>query len=326
MRVVMAETVNAEPARFSEAAGYIRSGKLVAFGTETVYGLGGNAVDGEAVARIFRAKGRPSFNPLISHVPEAEIAFSLGVPTALAETLASAFWPGPMTLVLGQRDNCPISSLATCGLDSIALRVPGSPLARAFLREVALPVAAPSANRSGRISPTRADHVEEELGNIADLALILDTGACVEGLESTVIDARGQKPVILRPGSVTAEMIRDVTGTDLEKAGDDVLSPGQLTSHYAPRTPLVLNQHAPQESDAWIGFGSTEHIRAHAVFSFSEQGDLIEAAARLYDILRQADAAGAERIAIAPVPSGGIGTAIIDRLSRAAADTAALSD
>jgi len=326
MRVVMAETVNAEPARFSEAAAHIRSGKLVAFGTETVYGLGGNAVDGEAVARIFRAKGRPSFNPLISHVPEAEIAFSLGVPTGLAETLASAFWPGPMTLVLGQRDNCPVSSLATSGLDSIALRVPGSALAGAFLREVALPVAAPSANRSGRISPTRADHVQEELGDIADLALILDTGACVEGLESTVIDARGQKPVILRPGSVTAEMIRDVTGTDLENAGDDVLSPGQLTSHYAPRTPLVLNQHAPQESDAWIGFGSTEHIRAHAAFTFSEHGDLIEAAACLYDILRQADAAGAERIAIAPIPSGGIGTAINDRLSRAAADTAALSD
>jgi len=322
----MAETVSAEPSRFSEAAAHIRSGKLVAFGTETVYGLGGNAVDGEAVARIFRAKGRPSFNPLISHVPCADIAFSLGIPTALAEMLASAFWPGPMTLVLEQRENCPVSSLATSGLDSIALRVPGSAPARAFLNEVALPVAAPSANRSGRISPTRADHVQEELGDIADLALILDTGPCEQGLESTVIDARGQKPVILRPGSVTAEMIRDITGVELEKAGGDVLSPGQLASHYAPRTPLVLNQSAPQESDAWIGFGRSENKRAHAVFSFSEKGDLIEAAARLYDTLRKADAAGAERIAIAPIPSGGIGTAINDRLSRAAADTTALSD
>lgn len=326
MRVVMAKIVSAGLLGFSEATAHIHSGKLVAFGTETVYGLGGNAVDGEAVARIFRAKGRPSFNPLISHVPQADIAFGLGKPTPLAQMLAAAFWPGPMTLVLEQRENCPISSLATSGLDSIALRVPGSELARAFLQEVSLPVAAPSANRSGRISPTRADHVQDELGAEADIAMILDMGPCVEGLESTVIDARGQKPVILRPGSVTAEMIRDLTGVQLEKAGHDIVSPGQLASHYAPRTPVALNQSTPKENDAWIGFGDAPQGKAHAVFSFSEKGDLIEAAASLYDTLRQADAAGAKRIAIAPIPAEGIGTAINDRLSRAAAGSLALSD
>ncbi|XDZ64789.1 L-threonylcarbamoyladenylate synthase [Alphaproteobacteria bacterium LSUCC0684] len=322
----MAEIVRAGPENLGKAAAYLRSGQLVAFGTETVYGLGGNATDGEAVARIFKAKGRPAFNPLISHLPDVEAAFGLGRPTPLAETLAAAFWPGPMTLVLDQREGCPVSPLATSGLDSIALRVPGAAQARAFLHEAAMPVAAPSANRSGRISPTRALHVADELGDAPELALILDTGPCIEGLESTVIDARGNAPVILRPGSVTAEMIKEVTGLEIHAPGEDILSPGQLASHYAPRTPVALNQPEPKETDAWIGFGEHHAGRARAMFSFSETGDLIEAAARLYDILRQADAAGAERIAIAPIPQGGIGTAINDRLARAAADTAPLSD
>jgi len=322
----MAEILPALPENFHRAVAYLRSGQLVAFGTETVYGLGGNATDGEAVARIFRAKGRPAFNPLISHLPTVEAAFELSKPTPLAETLAAAFWPGPMTLVLDQRVGCPVSTLATSGLDSIALRVPGTEEARAFLHEAAMPVAAPSANRSGRISPTRALHVADDLGQVPELALILDTGACIEGLESTVIDARSERPVILRPGSVTAEMIEDATGLEITAPGGDILSPGQLASHYAPRTPVALNQLEPKESDAWIGFGAIQTRGARAMFSFSETGDLIEAASRLYDILRQADAAGAERIAIAPIPYGGIGTAINDRLSRAAADTNPLSD
>jgi len=317
----MARISRASTLSIAEAADHIRASRLVAFGTETVYGLGGNAVDGEAVARIFKAKGRPSFNPLISHLPSTDAAFSLGQPTKLAATLAEAFWPGPMTLVLAQRDGCPVSSLATSGLDSLALRVPAAELARAFLAAAAVPVAAPSANISGRISPTRARHVADDLGDAPDLALILDTGPCMEGLESTVIDARRDRPVILRPGSITAAMIEAATGLPIAASGTDILSPGQLASHYAPRSPVVINCTAPQETDAWIGFGQSVAGKVQAAFSLSETGNMVEAAARLYDVLRQADETGAVRIAVAPIPTDGIGLAINDRLARAAADT-----
>lgn len=321
MKAAMAELKKATATAIAEAAAQIRAGRLVAFGTETVYGLGGNATDDTAVARIFAAKGRPAFNPLISHLPDAEAAFRLGRATALAEQLAQAFWPGPMTLVLDQIPDCPVSPLATSGLDSIALRVPAAATARRFLRAANVPVAAPSANRSGRISPTRADHVMDELGEAEDLALILDGGAAEAGLESTVIDARGVVPVILRPGSITAAMIKQATAITPARPGQTILSPGQLESHYAPATPLHLNQQEAGAQVAWIGFGPGEPPRCQCAFNLSPSANLIEAAANLYHLLREADASGAAAIAVAPIPADGIGAAINDRLTRAATPT-----
>ena len=318
----MTETRHPDQAAITEAASLIRDGRLVAFGTETVYGLGGNALDGQAVARIFAAKSRPGFNPLISHVADSKTVFETGKETPLARILADHFWPGPMTLVLDQQPDCPISTLATSGLDSVALRVPANTHARAFLAEAGVPVAAPSANRSGRISPTRAGHVLEELGGNADLAMILDCGAAEGGLESTVIDARGAVPVILRPGSITDTMIEDATGiipgNPSVKDSHGIISPGQMESHYAPATPLMLNQNDAGEDTVWIGFGDADAPLCRHAFNLSPRGDLIEAAASLYDLLRQADRIGAVAIAVAPVPHGGIGTAINDRLNRAA--------
>lgn len=308
----------ATPATLEDAAQLIHAGKLVAFGTETVYGLGGNANDGEAVARIFAAKGRPSFNPLISHVPDAIAAFQLGASTRLAAQLAEAFWPGPMSLVLAQQPDCTVSPLATSGLNSIALRVPASAEARQFLSAVRTPVAAPSANRSGRISPTRATHVADELNDAPELALILDTGPCTAGLESTVIDARGEVPVILRPGSITAAMIAEATGVEPGLPSGKIISPGQMESHYAPSVPVILDQLDAAPDIAFIGFGDTIAPAAKANFNLSPGGDLIEAAALLYQLLREADASGARAIAVAPVPAQGIGAAINDRLARAA--------
>ena len=308
------------------AAELIRSGKLVAFGTETVYGLGGDATDDAAVARIFAAKGRPAFNPLICHLPDIDSAFALGDGNDLAVSLAGNFWPGPMTLVLGKADGCPVGDLATSGLASIALRVPAAETARLFLQEAAVPVAAPSANRSGRISPTLAEHVEDELGGIDDLALILDTGPAETGLESTVIDARGQVPVILRPGGITQEMIRGATGVDPIDGGSNrkegshakPLSPGRMASHYAPSTPLRVDRKEADGDEVWIGFGPDPAPASMASFNLSVSGDIVEAAANLYAVMRQADAVGASAISVASIPRKGLGIAINDRLTRAA--------
>ena len=313
----MAKITPAHHDSLTEAGGAIAKGQLVAFGTETVYGLGGDATNPIAVAKIYAAKGRPAFNPLISHIDSTSHAFDLGEPTLMAQQLADDYWPGPMTLILNKTPKCPVHDLATAGLDSIALRVPSKKEARLFLQAAGCPVAAPSANRSGRISPTRAQHVLEELGDCDDLAMILDMGAAEEGLESTVIDARGDSPVILRPGSITATMIACSTGVMPTTPGKDIISPGQLASHYAPSKPVVLDALAAQDGDIMIGFGT--HGR-EAVLNLSTTGDLTEAAANLYDMLRSADAKAGKRIAIAPIPEEGLGIAILDRLRRAAAD------
>ena len=317
----MAECITASPEHIQRAAAALKAGKLVAFGTETVYGLGGDATNDHAVASIFEAKGRPRFNPLISHVADIETVFRHGKPTPLAEKLADAFWPGPMTLVLTRIADCPVSPLALADLDSIALRVPANPLARAFLSAAATPVAAPSANRSGRISPSRAEHVMDDLGDSPHLAFVLDTGAATEGIESTVIDALGERPVILRPGSITAADIEAVTGIaplTHNAANDAVISPGQLKSHYAPRLPLKLNASTGGPETAFIGFGDASQPDAGFQFNLSPDGDLVEAAAQLYHLLRAADQSGATEIAMAPIPHVAIGIAINDRLRRAA--------
>ena len=301
----------------SAAAEAVKNGQLVAFGTETVYGLGGDATNPDAVARIFAAKGRPSFNPLISHIDSTCHAFDLGDASLMAQQLADDFWPGPMTLILNKRIGCPVADLATAGLDTIALRVPMKDQARDFLRQAGCPIAAPSANRSGRISPTKAEHVYEELSGCADLAMILDTGMSDHGLESTVIDARGDAPVILRPGAITATMIGCSTGVMPVAAGKGIISPGQLASHYAPSKPVRLNAERPFAGDVMIGFGP---IDGHPDLNLSPAGDLTEAAANLYDMLRRADALDGTGIAIAPIPQDGLGLAIQDRLNRAAAD------
>ena len=312
----------ANEANITKAARLIKAGELVAFGTETVYGLGGNATDDSAIKKIYTIKDRPSFNPLISHVPDIDSADLLGTMTPLATTLAAAFWPGPMTLVLDKTKNCPVSPLATAGLETIALRIPACPVAQAFLKAAGVPVAAPSANRSGRISPTRASHVMSELGDKTELAMILDSGATQDGLESTVIDARGDGAIILRHGSITADMIAEkrIATTALPEAKiiSPIISPGQMASHYAPKHPVMLNQHEAGENHAWIGFGKHQPRDCHTAFNLSEISDLVEAASNLYHMLRQADASGAQAIAIAPIPDTGIGVAINDRLARAA--------
>ena len=311
----------ADQAVLAEAAELLRGGDLLAFPTETVYGLGALASDSRAVARLYQVKGRPAFNPLITHIADTDTAFQLGKPTQLAIKLAAAFWPGPMTMVLEKQPFCPVSQLATAGLDSIALRVPANPLARQLLARLGAPIVAPSANPSGQLSPSTASHVAAGLGG--QLRLILDGGPCEKGLESTIIDARGDRPEILRPGPVTAEMLADLGVSPLPSATapasqsgpEQPLSPGQLASHYAPEKPLRLNARTRQTGEWLIGFGQLAPV---CDANLSEQGDLIEAAARLFDLLHAADATGCQAISIAPIPQDGLGAAINDRLRRAA--------
>ncbi|MEM6729411.1 MAG: L-threonylcarbamoyladenylate synthase, partial [Pseudomonadota bacterium] len=256
----------------ARAAELLHCGALVAFPTETVYGLGANARDAEAVARIYAAKDRPSFNPLIVHVADLEAARALAVFAPWAEALAARFWPGPLTLVLPSRDALP--SLVSAGQPTLALRVPAHPLAQALLHETGLPLAAPSANPSGRVSPTRADDVFDGLGG--QIAAILDGGPCEVGVESTILG--GEAPQLLRPGGVGREDIEAVLGMRLalgDAPGDAPSSPGQLASHYAPTVPLRLNATAPRDGETYLGFGA--HTSSH---SLSPSGDLVEAAAR----------------------------------------------
>ena len=301
------------------AADLMRTGALVAFPTETVYGLGADANSGRAVAAIFEAKGRPRFNPLIVHVPDLAAARGLGMFGPLAERLALALWPGPLTLVVPRAPGCPVAELATAGLSTIALRVPRHAVALALLKAADRPVAAPSANRSGHVSPTLAAHVVADLGG--RVAMVLDGGATTVGLESTVVDATGTVAVILRLGGVTAEEITAVTGVAPLRAtegGARPVSPGQLLSHYAPRVPVRLGAASAHAGEALLAFGPGAPATAGTVFNLSPGGDLREAAANLFAGLRALDRPGVSGIAAMPIPNDGLGEAINDRLARAA--------
>jgi L-threonylcarbamoyladenylate synthase len=301
------------------AAVALRGGALVAFPTETVYGLGADATKARAVAAIFEAKGRPRFNPLIVHVASAEEAAAFAVVTDAAHKLAEAFWPGPLTLVLLKRPGCPVAELATAGLDTVAVRVPAHPVAQALLRAADVPIAAPSANRSGHVSPTTAAHVEADLGN--NVAMILDGGATPVGLESTVVDVTGEVPIVLRLGGVTREAIARVLDKPVEIASGAAAtpaSPGMLARHYAPATKLRLDANRVREGEALLAFGPNAPTTRGPAINLSPSGDLAEAAANLFAALRSLDASGAETIAVMPIPDKGLGEAINDRLRRAA--------
>lgn len=289
----------------AEAARLILAGQPVAVPTETVYGLAADATNAEAVARIYAAKGRPSFNPLIVHVPELEAAERIGRFDDEALKLAKSYWPGPLTLVVPLAEGAAIPGIVTAGLQTIALRIPAHPAMQALLKACARPLAAPSANASGLISPTRASHVLASLNG--RIPLVIDGGATQRGIESTIIAATGGRLRLLRRGPIEV----DVTEVKMASA---IEAPGQLASHYAPRKPLRLNATAAEDGEFLIGFGPIA-----GDISLSEAGDPVEAAARLFDLLHQADASPAERIAIAPVPGDGIAAAIRDRLERAAA-------
>lgn len=295
------------------AAQLLHAGALVAFPTETVYGLGADACNDTAVAGIFAAKDRPSFNPLIAHVADADMAWSLVQPNAQARALARAFWPGPLTLVLPLRAGAPVSKLVTAGADSLAVRVPSHPVAQAVLRAFGGALAAPSANPSGRISPTTARHVADGLG--ARIAAIVDGGPCTVGVESTIIDARA-RPRLLRAGGLSDEAVEQVLGQPLAAPEPDAAprAPGMLSSHYAPRGTVRLKAQTARPGEVLLGFGPVQ-----GALSLSETGDLTEAAAQLFARLHELDAMGADRIAVAPIPDHGLGRAINDRLRRAAA-------
>jgi L-threonylcarbamoyladenylate synthase len=311
--------IKAVPGAADQAAQCLARGGLVAFPTETVYGLGADATDGQAVARLYEAKGRPSFNPLIAHVPDLESARKLAIFNTDAQQLAAAFWPGPLTLVLPRRPDCQVSDLATAGLDTIAIRVPNHALARAILRAFGKPVVAPSANLSGHVSPTNAAHVLEDLGEKIDL--IVDGGPAPVGIESTIVACLDQ-PMILRPGGLSRADIAARLGRDLaqpvEATDETPLAPGMLESHYAPRTRLRLNVTQVQPGEVLLAFG-TPLPGAKATLNLSEQGDIAEAAANLFGHLRRLDAMLAPSICVMRIPSAGLGEAINDRLRRAAA-------
>jgi L-threonylcarbamoyladenylate synthase len=309
----------ASPEAIAAAATELRAGRLVAFPTETVYGLGADATNARAAAAVFEAKGRPRFNPLIVHVATVEAAVALGDLIAVARKLADAFWPGPLTLVLAKRVGCPVAELATAGLDTIAVRVPAHPVAQALLRAADLPIAAPSANRSGHVSPTTAAHVQADLGDL--VAMILDGGATPVGLESTVVDATGDEPVVLRLGAVAREDITRVLGRPVALAAGDAdkpASPGMLARHYAPAARLRLQAREVGRDEALLAFGRKVPDHAGPMFNLSPSGDLTEAAANLFAALRALDASGAAGIAVTPIPEQGLGEAINDRLRRAA--------
>ena len=316
--------LKADSASIVTAATALRQGGLVAFPTETVYGLGANACDGAAIARLYAAKGRPAFNPLIAHVADVAAARQLAMFDPDAEKLAAAFWPGPLTLVLPKRPDCPVAALALAGLDSIALRIPSHPTARALLAAFGGPVVAPSANRSGHVSPTTPAHVLADLRG--RIELILDDGPCAVGVESTIVALLGTNtglPTLLRPGGLPREEIERVLGhalavTAASEDGDAPLAPGMLASHYAPKARVRLDAVTPRAGEALLAFGEAPHFDG-TTLNLSPRGDLIEAAANLFSHLRALDAAGATAIAVMPVPHDGLGDAINDRLARAAA-------
>lgn len=314
-REAVTEILAPTPDGLARAARFLEAEELVAFPTETVYGLGGDARSDIAVARIFEAKGRPRFNPLIVHLPDLDAAHAVGVFDDVAERVASAFWPGPLTLVVPLRPSARLSPLVTADLPSVAIRVPAHPVAQQLLRAFGGPVAAPSANPSGRVSPTRAEHVLAGLQG--RIAAVVDGGHCEVGLESTILGLAGE-PVILRPGGIPAEALEACLGRPLATGGDAAKpsAPGQLASHYAPSARVRLEVTRPEPGEFWLGFGPEAAV---ADLNLSPNGDLVEAAANLFHYLREADARAKGAIAVSPVPEKGLGRAINDRLRRAAA-------
>lgn len=313
------ETLKPDAAGRDRAVEIWHKGGLVAFPTETVYGLGADACNGAAVARIYEAKGRPSFNPLIIHVADMATAEQFAHFSDAARQLAQAFWPGPLSLVLPVRADCDLSSLVTAGLQTVAVRIPANPLAQQLLAAFGGAIAAPSANLSGRISPTSAAHV---LGDLAGrIEAVIDAGACAVGLESTIVLPDHAPPALLRPGGLPSEVIEAALGQALVRPDDPETpqSPGQLQSHYAPSQPVYLNVRTPPENGLWLGFGPGT---VGATMTLSASGDLHEAAANLFDCLHQLDQlakeTGSSGINIAPIPDHGLGAAINDRLRRAA--------
>jgi L-threonylcarbamoyladenylate synthase len=315
----------ANEAAVASAARCLAEGGLVAFPTETVYGLGADATNPQAIARLYQAKGRPAFNPLIAHVSDLEAGMRLARFDARAIALARAFWPGPLTLVLPKTKDCTVADLATAGLDTIAIRVPAHPVAREILRAFGGPVVAPSANLSGHVSPTTAAHVQSDLAGRIDL--IVDGGAVAVGVESTIVGCF-DAPMLLRPGGVPRGEIERVLGRtllqppeDADSVTDQPLAPGMLASHYAPRTRVRLNAERVEAGEALLAFGSGAIPGVDAatvVMNLSARGDLNEAAANLFGYLRALDTSGARAIAVMPVPHHGLGEAINDRLRRAA--------
>ncbi len=316
--------VDATEANITRAAELITQGKLVAFPTETVYGLGADATNDRAVANLFAAKDRPTFNPLIVHLAErkdaeALVRFDGLAQTKVARALAETFWPGALTLVLPRADRSTVSLLVSAGLDSLAVRVPDHAAALALLGRAGRPIAAPSANRAGTVSPTNADHVAISLGERVDM--VLDAGPCRIGLESTVIDLTGEQPVLLRPGGIAQEVIEAAIETPLlawtGNDGGSVKSPGLMGRHYAPTVPLRLEAEGAEPGEALLAFGPEAPRRG--ALNLSRRGDLEEAAANLFAMVRLLDQSGVRGIAVMPIPERGLGRAINDRLRRAAA-------
>lgn len=321
----MTQILRADEAGIAQAAAFLRAGALVAFGTETVYGLGGDATDADAVAAIFHAKGRPRFNPLICHYDSAVRAFHDVVADERAMRVADAFWPGPLTLVLPRQPWCEVALLTGAGLDTLAVRVPRHSVAMALLQAAGRPIAAPSANLSGQVSPTSAQHVLDGLEG--RIAAVLDSGRCEVGIESTVLDLSGQAPILLRPGGVAAQELEACLGPIERRIPHDpamhgLRSPGLMVSHYAPNLPVRLNAEAVASDEALLGFGRPLPGGC-CQFQLSAAGNTIEAAANLFQGLRWLDVEGARlgarEIAVMPVPDSGLGLAINDRLRRAAA-------
>ena len=308
-------TMNLPYKTTKEASKLLREGELVAFPTETVYGLGADATNDKAVAKIFEIKGRPQFNPLISHLPTAQHAFEFGAFSKTAKQLASMLWPGPITFVVPRSNNCPISWLASAGLATVAIRVPDHPVAKELLERANIPVAAPSANISGRISPTRSRHVHEEFGS--NISSILEGGDCKVGLESTVLDFSGTIPIILRPGHITKEQLESKIGkVEIASENKIISSPGMLASHYAPKARVKTRMTTVMDGEAFLGFGN---ISFEPFPNLSTKGDLVEAASNLFHMMRELDKQNPKYICIAPIPNEGLGIAINDRLQRAAA-------
>ncbi len=309
----------ADASGITDAAALLRAGGLVALPTETVYGLAADATSGTAVAGIYAAKERPSFNPLISHLPDLISARRQGLFDANALALAQAFWPGPLTLVVPASPGCTVSDLARAGLPSVALRVPAHPVAHAILAAAARPIAAPSANRSGRISATSAAHAMADLEGRIDA--VIDAGPTEVGVESTIVACLDGAPLLLRPGGVPREAIEHVVGRPLVIAGDAghaPISPGMLASHYAPAARVRLDADTPADGEAWLGFGPEAQEHPDSL-NLSSTGDLREAAAHLFGYMRRLDEIGRKTIAVARIPEHGLGEAINDRLRRAAA-------
>jgi L-threonylcarbamoyladenylate synthase len=304
-----------DDASLARAVEILRAGGLVAFPTETVYGLGADAASPRAVAKIYAAKGRPSFNPLIAHVADLAAALREARLDAPALRLAEAFWPGPLTLVAPLAPEGSVCELARAGLASVALRIPSHPAALALLRAFGGPLAAPSANISGHVSPVTAAHVAQDLAGRVDL--ILDGGRAQAGLESTIVSFLGETPALLRPGAIAREEIEAVLKARLAEARGNVVAPGMTSAHYAPRAPLRLDARTLEPGEAGLDFGGT-FPGDGLVLDLSPDRDLIEAAANLFAYLREFDAQGAERVAVAPIPAHGLGEAIRDRLRRAA--------